>query len=211
MPCVPRLFVPLALGSALILLPPMGRALPAQPAPARTRKPAARLAQLTEPERLFVRFVTREREQRPTETAEERRFVELANQERAKLGLGTLEIDPMLTAIARQHSTEMRDKDYFNHESPTAGIRTPMDRYRMVVELGPKEYACVGENLYYSSVMDIQRGHDAFMNSPTHRENVVFPRFNKIGVGIVKSDRGEFWVTQMYLTNTPPDSVASGK
>ena len=48
------------------------------------------------------------------------------------------------------------------------------------------------------------------MNSPTHRENVLFPRYEKIGVGIVK--RGsEFWVTQMYLSTTDPVSVAKNR
>jgi len=31
----------------------------------------------------------------------------------------------------------------------------------------------------------------------------LFPRFEKMGVGIQKNARGEFWVTEMYLTNSP--------
>jgi uncharacterized protein YkwD len=137
------------------------------------------------------------------ETAEERRFVELCNEERRKRGLSQLVIDPLLIEVARDHSREMLEKAYFNHNSPTAAIKTPMDRYLKAVHLRP-EYACVGENLFYCSIVDVSRGHSAFMNSPTHRENVLFPRYEKIGVGIVKNERGEFWVTQMFLTNTDP-------
>lgn len=140
-------------------------------------------------------------------TAEERRFVELANEERRKRGLSQLVIDPLLIRVARTHSAEMRDRAYFNHNSPSASDRTPMDRYLNAVPARP-EYACVGENLFYCSIVDVRRGHDAFMNSPTHRDNVLFPRYEKIGVGIIKNERGEFWVTQMYLTNTDPQ-VAS--
>lgn len=145
------------------------------------------------------------------ETDEEQQFVDLVNRERAKRGLSHLTVDPTLIATARLHSAEMRDKAYFNHESPTPGLRSPMDRYLKVVGAvaqDPKFYACVGENLFWSTVTDVYRGHQAFMNSPTHRENVLFPRFEKIGVGIVKKENGEFWVTQMYVTNTDPKSVA---
>ncbi len=141
-------------------------------------------------------------------TAEELRFVELANQERARRGLGTLTIDPTLIATARLHSAEMRDRNYFSHDSPTAGSKTPLERYLKQCASRPG-YACVGENLFYCSVVDVQRGHNALMNSPSHRENVLFPRFEKIGVGIVKDNRGQFWVTQMFLTNRDPLVVSS--
>ena len=137
------------------------------------------------------------------ETSEERRFVELCNEERKKRGLSQLVIDPLLIEVAREHSKEMLDKAYFNHNSPTTTIKTPMDRYLKAVHARP-EYACVGENLFYCTIVDVNRGHNAFMNSPTHRENVLFARYEKIGVGIVKNERGEFWVTQMFLTKTDP-------
>jgi uncharacterized protein YkwD len=147
----------------------------------------------------------------PQPTAEEARYVDLVNRERARRGLGQLKIEPMLIAVARQHSAEMQNKAYFDHTSPTASLKTPMDRYLKAMSSRPV-YACVGENLFWSnasnvsSVSDVQRGHTAFMDSPTHRENVLFPRFEKIGVGIVRNNRGEFWVTEMFLTNTDPVS-----
>jgi uncharacterized protein YkwD len=141
------------------------------------------------------------------ETSEERRFVELVNVERTRRGLNALTIEPLLIAVARDHSAEMRDKSYFNHTSPTAALRTPMDRYLTAVQIRPG-YACVGENLYWCSMADVQRGHRAFMNSPTHRENLLFPRFDRIGVGIVKDARGQFWVTEMFLTNQDPQTTA---
>jgi uncharacterized protein YkwD len=145
------------------------------------------------------------------ETDEEQQFVDLVNKERGKRGLSHLTLDPLLIETARLHSAEMRDKSYFNHESPTPGLKTPMDRYLKVVGSAaedPRFYACVGENLFWSTVTDVTRGHQAFMNSPTHRENLLYPRYEKIGVGIVKKDNGEFWVTEMFVTNADPKSVA---
>jgi uncharacterized protein YkwD len=146
----------------------------------------------------------------PQPTPDEVRFVELANAERARRGLSQLQIDPLLIAIARLHSAEMRDKRYFDHQSPTPGLRTPMERYLKACS-GPVGYACVGENLFWATVADVERGHRAFMDSPTHRDNVLFTRFEKIGVGIVRNENGEFWVTQMFLTNTDPAPAVARK
>ena len=146
----------------------------------------------------------------PQPTQEELQFVALVNKERARNGLSQLAVDPLLILVARQHSAEMRDRGYFNHKSPTPGTTTPMDRYLKACSARPA-YACVGENLFWATVVDVQRGHTAFMESPTHRENVLFPRFEKIGVGIIKNERGEFWVTQMFLTNTDPNTTVAKK
>jgi uncharacterized protein YkwD len=135
-------------------------------------------------------------------TPEEIRFVELANKERAKRSLRQLALDPLLVAVARQHSQEMMEKSYFDHYSPTPGFRTPMDRYLKGLGFRPT-YACVGENLFYCSVIDVERGHQAFMNSPAHRENVLFAQYEKIGVGIQRNNKGEFWVTEMFLSSSP--------
>jgi uncharacterized protein YkwD len=133
-------------------------------------------------------------------TAEEQRFLDLLNQERGRRRLRELTVNPTLIQVARSHSREMSEKGYFDHESPTAGYRTPMDRYLRAMPKRPP-YACVGENLYYCSIVDVERGHQAFMNSPGHRANILFPRFRQAGVGIYKAPTGEFWVTEMFLTN----------
>src|SRR5207244_58945 len=62
-------------------------------------------------------------------TADESRFLELLNHERGERGLVELKPDALLVEVAREHSREMCDKNYFDHVSPTTGCRTPMDRY----------------------------------------------------------------------------------
>jgi uncharacterized protein YkwD len=133
-------------------------------------------------------------------TTDEQRFLDLVNAERSQRHLHELTVDPVLIDVARAHSREMADKNYFDHVSPTPGLKTPMDRYLHALSKRPA-YACVGENLFYCSVVDVQRGHEALMNSPGHRANILFPRFRQAGVGIYKSPAGEFWVTEMFLTN----------
>ncbi len=136
----------------------------------------------------------------------EREFVTRINDERTSRGLNALTLDPLLVAVARSHSREMCDRDYFDHHSPTPGIVTPMDRYlnglRLIRQEMP-DYLLVGENIYYCSITNdtynAAYGHRALMNSPGHRANILEPRFAKIGVGTYTDAQGRFWVTEMFL------------
>jgi uncharacterized protein YkwD len=144
-------------------------------------------------------------------TAEEMEFVTLINSERTSRGENALVIDPLLVNTARMHSREMCDLDYFDHCSPTPGITTPMDRFLKglsAMDDATPNYLLVGENIYYCSVFNshynVQYGHEALMNSPGHRANILEPRFTKVGVGVYESAGGEFWVTEMFLRDTQP-------
>jgi len=131
-------------------------------------------------------------------TQEELRFVDLVNKERANRGLSQLTIDPLLVEVARKHSREMGDKRYFSHISPTSGMKTPMDRYLAAAGERPS-WALVGENLFYCSIVDVERGHFALMNSDGHRANILESRYERIGVGAYVNPKGEFYVTQTFL------------
>jgi uncharacterized protein YkwD len=126
-------------------------------------------------------------------TEEEQRFIDLVNSERWAQGLPTLKLDPTLVEIARRHC-----RDMYDHISPTPGKTTLTDRYLSFVGKRPR-YAILGENLFYSSVTDVNRGHKCLMDSAYHRENILNPRFDRIGVGIFKDDTGQFWVTELFL------------
>jgi len=132
-------------------------------------------------------------------TYEEQRMMDLVNVERRQRGLSTLKVNPVLVRAAREHSREMWEKSYFDHMSPTFGLRTPMDRYIRTLGRMPT-WACLSENLFYSSVIDPDLGHRCLMKSPPHRETILTADFNQIGVGVYESADGRFWVTQMFLS-----------
>ena len=143
--------------------------------------------------------------------AQERAFVVLINAERAERGLSVLSLDPLLTETARAHSEEMCTADYFDHHSPTPGLSSPMDRYlssSRQLGLPQPEYLLVGENIYYCSVCNdiynVDYAHRALMASPGHRANILESRFAKIGVGVHRNARGEFWVTEMFDRDRTP-------
>jgi len=142
---------------------------------------------------------------------EEEAFIALINAERSQRGLSILTLDPMLTATARAHSEEMCSQDYFDHHSPTPGLSSPMDRYlSSLKQLGQPQpqYLLVGENIYYCSVFNdiynVDYAHRAFMASPGHRANILEPRFAKVGIGIYRNAKGEFWVTEMFSRDRNP-------
>lgn len=125
------------------------------------------------------------------------------NEERQANGLTTLKRDTGLTAAARQHSSEMESLLYFSHESPTSGLTTVRDR---VYAAGLTDLV-VAENL---AVENSQKPGDVpaadigktlarlFMDSETHRANILDPRFTHTGVGCVVSDEGTLYCTQVF-------------
>jgi uncharacterized protein YkwD len=124
------------------------------------------------------------------------------NAAREKAGLKSLTLDSTLSEVARAHSAEMRDKDYFAHESPTEKLKTPLDRYRLGFESTPR---LVAENIFRAwgdrkelSAKDALRAHNSLMNSPGHRANILRSGLTRIGIGFVANANGDIWVTQMF-------------
>ena len=137
-------------------------------------------------------------------------FIQRINAERVKRGLGVLTLDPVLMETARAHSHDMAERDYFSHKSPAPAAQTPMLRYVKDLESGGgsrPESMIVGENIYYCSVytkdFDVHYSHQALMNSPGHRANILEPRYQKVGVGVYIDPIGQFYVTEMFLRDTP--------
>lgn len=128
----------------------------------------------------------------------EQRFVELTNAERVRHGLNELTVNPLLVEVARQHSREMWEKNYFDHISPTPELRTPMDRYLKCLGYKPT-WALLGENLFYCSIVDVDRGHRCLMQSLEHRRNILNPEYREIGIGCFVAPDGKFYATQLFL------------
>ena len=129
-----------------------------------------------------------------------------ANDERRKAKLPLLIPDPLLAQVARQHSEEMRDLDYFSHESPTEGLTTIRDRFQSRVK-NAAEYE-IAENIarrwaegaYSLSPECILQTHKDWMQSPGHRENILNKQLERIGVGIAVNAEGDYWATQFFAT-----------
>lgn len=122
-------------------------------------------------------------------SAYEKKVVELTNAERAKQGLAPLTLDTALSKVARIKSQDMKDKNYFDHNSPTYG--SPFD---MMKKFGIS-YSSAGENIAMGQTTP-EQVVKAWMDSPGHRANIMNSSFTRIGVGYVAS--GNYW-TQQFI------------
>jgi len=87
---------------------------------------------------------------------------------------------------------DMRDKNYFSHQSPTYG-----SPFSMMKNFGIS-YRTAGENIA-AGQQTPQEVVTAWMNSPGHRANILNKSFTHIGVGYAKGGSyGHYW-TQMFI------------
>jgi len=121
------------------------------------------------------------------------------NRERSDHGLDTLAYSPHLSAIALQHSRDMAQRDFFDHESPEGD--GPADRYREF----DRDARSSGENIaltYHrldASPEEVGRSVvDDWMDSPGHRENILRSRFDEEGIGVFVDPDGGVYSTQNF-------------
>lgn len=111
----------------------------------------------------------------------EQNIIELVNQSRERAGLKELLENQKLDQIANLKAQDMLDNKYFAHTSPS-GI-TPWDWFSKV----GYSYSYAGENLAidFSSAED---QHQAWMESATHRKNILSDKFSEIGVAVAAGE-----------------------
>ena len=111
----------------------------------------------------------------------ETQLLDLVNTERIKYQLRPVKADLLLQQVAAAHAADMFTNGYFAHNNREG--KTPFDRMR---ESGV-DYMTAGENLAHS--YDLQSAHTGLMNSQGHRENILNPKFGRLGISIL--DGGE--------------------
>ena len=120
----------------------------------------------------------------------EARMLELVNKERVAAGLGALAPDPELTEVARRHSADMFARGYFAHDTPEG--RDPFERMREA----NVRFVNAGENLALAPT--VQVAHRGLMNSPGHRANILYPKFGRVGIGIMDGGIRGLMISQEF-------------
>jgi uncharacterized protein YkwD len=118
---------------------------------------------------------------------DEQLLLSLTNQDRAKAGLNALVNDAYLAKEARWRAQDMGDKGYFSHQIPPAN----KDVFSYMRSDGYC-FSVAGENIGYSTYPDdvvTANLEVAFMNSPSHRANIL-GKWAHIGVGAYKAADG---------------------
>lgn len=123
--------------------------------------------------------------------------VTLTNEDRVASGLAPLAVSPALEAAARLKAQDMVTNNYFAHTSPS-GV-TPWHWF----EQAGYTFIYAGENL---AVNFTESGEvaTAWLNSPTHRANVMSPKFTEIGIAIAQGNyKGNYTTYVVELFGMP--------
>ena len=116
----------------------------------------------------------------------------LVNAERKKQGLNELVLNHTLNGIATKKAEDMRDNNYFSHQSPRYG-----SPFEMLQSFGVK-YSSAGENIAagQKTAQDVMND---WLNSSGHRANILNKNYTELGVGYVEGGTyGTYWV-QLFV------------
>jgi len=125
--------------------------------------------------------------------------IELTNQKRLENGLSPLTINGKLNEAAQRKAGDMFAFNYWAHNSPSG--RNPWSFFN---EVG-YQYLYAGENLA-RDFLNSSSVVEAWMNSPTHRDNVLSPRYQETGLAVVNGTLNGVETTlvvQLFGTPTP--------
>lgn len=129
----------------------------------------------------------------------EKRLIHWVNTDREMLGLPQLHANPLLTDVARAHSRKMAQEKIIGHKFP--------DYPELDQRVGESglSYSMLGENVARGDTFVMRFIHQALLESPGHRENIISRQFDHIGIGIVLE--GEvYYITQVFASLIPLQS-----
>jgi uncharacterized protein YkwD len=100
------------------------------------------------------------------------------NKEREIAGLNKLRVNEKLSRAASAKSEHMREYSYFSHIHSQTG-----KKWSDFIIQEDYDYIVAGENLA-NGFYNVNDMVEAWMNSPTHRENILNDNVDETGVGI---------------------------
>lgn len=129
----------------------------------------------------------------PTDAATTQ-MLTLVNKARRDAGLAPLTLDPTLNTYAAAQTRWMVDNGTLCHSTVCNPAAVPRGRFSLW-----------GENVGWVASPDVPALHRAFMESPTHRENLLRPEFAYVGLswsqGRLAGRSGTYWfLTEQFGT-----------
>ena len=127
--------------------------------------------------------------------AKERQFTDLVHRERAAAGVPAYAEKVDLADVARGQAERMAREQRLYH-NPRLGDEV-------------QNWDAVGENVGRGP--SVEEIHRAFMDSPTHRSEILSTDFTEVGVGVAIAADGEIWVAQVFrkpTASSPPPQPA---
>ncbi|SIS42491.1 CAP domain-containing protein [Salimicrobium flavidum] len=115
----------------------------------------------------------------------------LINKDRTSRGLDPLTWKKELVPVAEAHSEDMNARNYFSHTNPDG--EGPADRARSA----GVSYSMIGENLAYGQNNAVY-AHEGLMDSKGHRENILNPAYEEVGIGVDVDEKGAPYFTVLF-------------
>ncbi len=123
----------------------------------------------------------------------------LVNQERTSRGLRPLEGRDDIADIARPHTANMASQRNIWHNNGYFTARTRSS-------LGAKG---LGENVAMARSVEV--AHQALMDSPGHRANILNGSFDAAGLSVVHDEGGYVYVTENFVTSNGKAKATAAK
>src|SRR3989344_2193723 len=137
-------------------------------------------------------------------------IISLTNQKRAAAGQSALVYSSVLSSAAKVKGDHMLANDYWAHVAPDG-----TEPWKFFADAGYK-YKYAGENLA-RDFSNPTNAMEAWMASPSHRDNLLSAKYNEIGVAVVEGDLNgvdttiivQFFGTRLGDTTTQVPAVAA--
>lgn len=107
--------------------------------------------------------------------------IRLTNEKRVQAGLAPLEENSVLDQAAQAKGADMLNKGYWAHVAPDG-----TQPWKFFSDFGYK-YRYAGENLA-RDFSNPSSAVDAWMTSPSHKENLLSPRYQEVGIAVVEGN-----------------------
>ncbi len=115
-------------------------------------------------------------------------ILDLVNQERAKAGVAPVKMDMQLMENAAQRAAETAI--LFSHTRPDQTCCVSIDEFAR------------GENIVMASTDSAYTLMDLWMDSPGHRDNILNPNYQSIGIGCYQNGPNT-WAAQLFSPGEP--------
>lgn len=128
----------------------------------------------------------------------ERKVFAIINQKRVDNGLLPLKWSEKMAEIARVHSIEMAEYNYFSH----AGLDGSMVNDR-ADEQGAIDWKSIGENIAFNQGYEnpAEFACESWMRSTSHHQNLMNKKWKESGVGVAITKDGRYYFTQVFVLN----------
>jgi len=120
----------------------------------------------------------------------ERALYAMIDRARASEGLAPLARAEELEALARAHAEAMRRAHKTAHDAGDGDLEERLERAGLRLQ--------AGENVAHAASAALAQR--ALWSSPSHRENLLLPAYDSVGVGVAADADGTLWVCEVFAS-----------